>query len=104
MGSRLTVIGIVVMIVVGTVAWNAWDFFGTEGLDPKEVKAMAKAYEKECVEDLGEVRACKRHIGRWHRECLPSGIDRAAPGEAPRPLRYDLESYAACMRPKRGSE
>ena len=103
-GGRGVVILMVALMVGGTAAWNAWDYLGTEGLDPKKVKAMAKEYEKECMEDLGDERTCKRHIGRWHRECLPSGIDRAAPDEPTRKLRYDLESYTACMRPKRGKE
>ena len=103
-GSRGLVVFIVLMIVGGTAAWNAWDFFGTEGLNPKKVKAMAKEYEEECMEKLDDKRACKRHIGRWHRECLPAGIDRAGPDEEPRPLRYDHEAYAACMRPKIGKE
>jgi len=104
MGGRAVVILSVVLIIVGSLAWTAWDLFGTEGLDPKRIKEMAKTYEEECVEVLGTKRACKRHIGRWHRTCLPEGVDRAGPDEEPRPLRYDDDAYAACMRSKREAD
>jgi len=103
-GGKIIVILSVVLIVLGSLAWTAWDLFGTEGLDPKRIKEMAKTYEEECVEVLGTKKACKRHIGRWHRTCLPEGVDRAGPGEEPRPLRYDDEAYATCMRAKRDAD
>lgn len=96
--SRLIVGGMVVLILGGWGAWNAWDLLGTEGLNPKQVKEMAKVYEDTCVAAKADVRFCKRHIGLHHRTCLPQGIDRAKPGEPKRPLRYDQAGYNACMR------
>lgn len=96
--SRVVVIVMVALILIGWGAWNAWDLFGTEGINPKEVKAMAKAYEDACVKAKANVRFCKRHIGTHHRACLPKGIDRAGPDEPKRPLRYDQAGYDACMR------
>ncbi|MEM1348317.1 MAG: hypothetical protein AAGI01_07180 [Myxococcota bacterium] len=103
-GGKAIVILSVALIVLGSLSWTAWDLFGTQGLNPKQVKEMAKAYETECVEVLGTKRACKQHIGRWHRTCLPDGIDRAGPDEEPRPLRYDADAYAACMRSHRDED
>lgn len=103
-GSKAFVILMVALIVGGVVAWNAWDYLGTEGLNPKKVKAMAKAYERECVEAVGDVRACRRHIGTRHRSCLSEGVIRAAPGEPPHPPRYDEEAYSACIRKHRDED
>lgn len=95
-GSKLMVIGIVVLILVGTAAWNAWDLFGTQGLDPKRVKEMAKAYEKICVEQTKDLKVCKRHIGEHHRQCLTKGISRPADNPKGAPI-YDDAAYQACM-------
>ena len=100
--SKWMVAGFVALILIGWGAWNAWDFWGVEGLNPKRVKTMAKTYETECYEVHQDVRTCKRHIGTWHRRCLKDhGIDRAGPEEPKRPIRYDQEAYASCMRAKR---
>lgn len=96
--SKIIVTLMIVTILGGVAAWNAWDYFGTEGLNPKKVKKMAAAYERECVLITDDIKTCKRHIGMHHRECLPEGIDRAGPDEEPRPIRYDLEGYTRCMR------
>ena len=102
--SKGFVVFFVGLILFGPFAWNAWDYFGTEGLNPKEVKSMASAYERECYEIHQDAKTCKRHIGTWHRRCLPKGVDRSKPGEEPRPIRYVPDAYSACMRAKRIQE
>ena len=101
--SKAVVLGSVLLILVGAAAWNAWDWVGTEGLDPKRVKEMARAYEDQvCAKATGDVKACKRHIGRHHRECLPSGVKR--PPQDPRGApSYDDAGYAACMEQRRAA-
>ena len=99
--SRWAVATIVALILGGTLAWNAWDLFGTEGLDPDAIKQMAKRYETTCMSALNDTKACKRHIGRHHRACLSRGVDRAKAGEPARELRYDSAAYEACMEEAR---
>lgn len=100
--SKLVVAGMILLILVGTAAWNAWDLLGTEGIDPKRVKEMAKTYEKVCISHTQDVKTCKRHIGRYHRECLPTGLDRPEhqPKAAPR---YNDAAYQQCMESKRSA-
>ena len=93
--SKLVVVLLVLGIFVGAGFWNAWDYLGTEGLNPAKVKDMAKAYEQACVLAQGDRRACKRHIGRRHRECLKAGVVRDK-AQAPT---YVQAAYEACMTP-----
>lgn len=99
--SKAFVMLSILLILIGWCSWNAWDYFGTQGLNPKEIKKMASAYERECYAIFADARGCKRHIGTWHRTCLPQGVDRTQPGEAPRPVRYTPDGYIKCMRQKR---
>lgn len=93
--SKIMVVAIVALILIGSLMWNAWDYFGTQGLSPEKVKEMANLYEQQCYALSGDVKACKRHMGLRHRECLPRGVVRETPKGAPR---YDQASYEACMR------
>lgn len=98
--SKVMVVGFVVLIVGGAAAWNAWDYFGTEGLNPKAVKELATNYEVECMESSVERKACKRHIGLRHRECLSAGVVR----DPDVPPRYEQSGYSACMRAHRAQD
>lgn len=92
--SKILVISFVVMILGGAGMWNAWDYFGTEGLNPKQIKKMANLYEQKCYELTQDIKLCKRHMGLRHRECLKQGVSRTSPQSAPV---YHQDRYEACL-------
>ncbi len=96
-GSKVFVILTVVCILIGVIAWNAFDYLEHEGLDPKKIKAMANEYDGECYALTKDEKACKRHIGMHHRECLKDSVVRPEPGSGD-PVVYDHTAYAECMR------
>ena len=98
--SKAIVAACVLLILGGSLSWNAWDVFGTQGFNPQEVKGLATSYEVECVDQGAERKMCKRHIGLRHRECLPSGVIR----EGDAPPRYDQDAYNTCMRAHRATD
>lgn len=93
--GRIAVVVMVASILIGTFGWVAWDHLGASGLDPKQVKELATVYEAECAAASKDVRACKKHIGRRHRECLKGGGVVRREGAPPT---YDQPAYSACMR------
>ncbi len=99
--SKIVVVIMLLTIIVGSLSWNAWDYFGTEGLNPKKVKAMANEYEQECYKLANDIKLCKRHMGLRHRECLKQGIKRDTPKSAPQ---YSQEDYNTCMRTHRDED
>lgn len=99
--SKILVVVFVLLILGGAALWNAWDYFGTEGLSPKLVKEMANVYEQECYAEANDIKACKRHMGLRHRLCMKEGIERDTPKSAPR---YNQEAYSACMRVHRAED
>lgn len=92
--SKLWVVSFVILIVVGAVMWNAWDYFGTEGLSPKRVKEMANEYEQTCYALTQDIKLCKRHMGLRHRKCLKKGVSRETTKSPPV---YHQDRYDACM-------
>lgn len=99
--GRIAVVVMVASILGGTGAWVAWDQLGASGIDPKQAKELATTYEAECVAASKDLRACKRHIGRRHRECLKQG---GVVREAGKPVAYDQEAYSACLRAVREAD
>lgn len=99
--SKVFVVVCVLLILGGAAMWNAWDYFGTEGLSPKLVKEMANVYEQECYAEANDIKACKRHMGLRHRLCMKEGIERDTPKSAPR---YNQQAYNACMRQHRAED
>lgn len=98
--SRVFVVALMLAIVGGTLAWNTWDLVGTEGLDPKAIKAMASTYDGECFKATQDERGCKRHIGKRHRECMKEAIVR----KPQTPPAYVQSLYSACMLPHRDAD
>jgi hypothetical protein len=101
MRGRIAVVVMVALIVGGTGAWVAWDQLGASGIDPQQAKVLAMTYEAECVAASKDLRACKRHIGRRHRECMKQGGVVREPGK---PVAYDQEAYSACLRAVREAD
>lgn len=96
--SKIVVSLSVALIIGGTLAWVTTDQIGQKGINPKKVKEMAKAYEKEiCLKHLKTKRACKQHIGRNHRVCMKRSIERPKDRE----LIYNSQTYNQCMEDRR---
>ncbi len=93
--SKILVVFYVVMILGGAAMWNAWDYFGTEGLSPKVIKEMANVYEQKCYALANDIKLCKRHMALRHMDCLKKeGVSRETPKSAPE---YHQDRYEACM-------
>ena len=59
--SKVFVVVCVLLILGGAAMWNAWDYFGTEGLSPKLVKEMANVYEQECYAEANDMGMAKHN-------------------------------------------
>lgn len=96
--SKITVLSIVVVVIIGTVAWSWGNLFQTPEHDPEKAHLFLEHFYAECTSAVDEA-ICGDVVGDDHRRCFQEHLEPTPPERVDDegPVQYDLERYLACM-------
>lgn len=98
--SKLIVLMISALILLGVGAWSWVNFTQTPAHDPEVAHAYVQHFDRRCTAELQDEQLCADVIGHYHRSCFddhlqPTPTDRI---EEDGPVLYDRSAYMKCMR------
>jgi len=90
--SKIAVVVLLVAALAGVGVWSYLEFSADVMVDRKKGKKFAARFEKECQASYTP-SVCEEIAGMNHSSCFRGSIRKAGDG-----IRYDVDSYLACMR------